>query len=446
MGSHLVGGFSIIELKASANLDVEVSKLPKESKVERYNMVQKWAEWGDDNLLPIRIITAVQKDEVVFQSNEFNKASHFGSGLNYYIEERTKEGIIKNYQSIPEVDDWIEENDANALFLEMVEDYETLGNWFASIVLNKGRNKAARLLRKQAAWCRWARQDDKTRLVDTLYYNANWEFTSDADLIPYKVLNHFDPIKHLKTLAENGTVNEFIYRTKTFTANRYYYDLANVEVLINSGNLEMKDLLKAAYKSLTKNSLGVAYHIEVTEEYCKRRVSANDLTKWETDATFRTGILKEIKEEVDKWLTGPANQGKTLLTMKFINKQKMVYESGVTITALDDKVKQDKWLPSMQQYHAETYNAMGVDPSNTGISNKTDGMNSGSEKKNAFFNNKATLGIDRLNTLMPFQFIARFNEWTTKYKGFKWEVVDEYPHLDIAPNSNKKTTENNGTN
>jgi hypothetical protein len=443
MKNHLVGGYSIIEIKAGPNTDVEEKKLPKESQIERQSLTQKWASWGDDNLLPNRIIEAVQKDEVVFQSNEFNKASHYGSGLNYYIEERTKDGIIKNYSAIPEVDEWIEENDANALFLEMIEDYETVGNWFASIVLNKGRTKAARLLRKQATWCRWAKQDTITRLVDTMYYNSDWAQNAQEYIQEFKVLNHFSPIKHLEQLAASGSGNEFIYRTKTFTANRFYYDLANVEVLINSGNLEMKDLLKAAYKSLTKNSLGVAFHIEVTEEYCKRRVNAADMKKWETDATFRTEILAAIKKEVDEWLTGPANQGKTLLTMKFMNNRTQQYESGVTVTALDDKVKQDKWLPSMQQYHAETYNAMGVDPSNTGISNKNDGMNSGSEKKNAFFNNKATLGIDRLNTLMPFQFVARFNGWTKNYKGFKWEVMDEYPHLDIAPNSNK-TVNNTG--
>ena len=440
MTNHLAGGISIIELKAGPNTEIEERKLPKDNLIERQTLAQKWAIWGDDNLLPIRILEQVQKDEVVFQSNEFNKASHYGSGLNYFIEERTKEGIIKNYEAIPEVDDWIEENDANAVFLEMIEDYETIGNWFASIVLNKGRTKAARLLRKQAAWCRWQKQDPSTRLVDKMYYNSNWELAADAYLQEFKVLNHFDPIKHLETLAKGSANTEFIYRTKTFTANRYYYDLANVEVLMNSGNLEMKDMLKAAYKSLTKNSLGVAYHIEVTEEYCKRRVNAADLKKWETDANFRTNILKAIKDEVDKWLTGPSNQGKTMLSMKFLNNRNQTYESGVTITPLDDKVKQDKWLPSMQQYHAETYNAMGVDPSNTGISNKTDGMNSGSEKKNAFFNNKATLGIDRLNTLMPFQFVARFNKWTENYKGFKWEVIDEYPHLDLTVNNNKKTT------
>jgi hypothetical protein len=51
-------------------------------------------------------------------------------------------------------------------------------------------------------------------------------------------------------------------------------------------------------------------------------------------------------------------------------------------------------------------------------------MNSGSEKKNAFYNTVATMGIDRLNTLNPFFFVAKFNGWTKKYPGFTWAVED----------------------
>lgn len=439
MSIVLAGGYSIIELKGSALTDVNRKKVKQDNQIDRYNGAYKWASWGDDNQLPARIVEAIEKDEVVFQSNEFNISSHYGAGINYYKEERKPEGIIKNYTAIPEVDEWIEENDANAVFLKFVHNYETLGNKMASVVLNRGKSKIARLLAKEMAWCRWGKQNTNNyNKVDKLYVNSNWQQNLETFIQEFTVLNDFDPVSDLQSRL-SGAESEFILRSKPFTTNRYYYDLANVEVLINSGNLEMKDLLKAAYKSLLKNQLGVAYHIEVTEEYAKRRVSAKDMTKWDSDAEFRKEILTAIKKEVDDWLSGPDNQGKTLLTMKFLNKQKMTYESGVTITPLDDKVKQDKWLPSMQQYHTETYNAMGVDPSNTGIANKNDGMNSGSEKKNAFFNQKATLGVDRLNTLAPFGFVARFNGWTKKYPGFKWEVLDEYPHLEMTPNSNKPT-------
>lgn len=435
----LVGGYSVITAKGSSIPSVDERKLPKENNIDRLNNAVEWALWGSNNNLPLEIIDAIQKDEVIFQSNEFNKASHYGNGLNYYKEIRTKGGMEKDYTSIAEVDDWIEENNANALFLEFIEDYESLGNRVPAMILNRGRNYIARMERKQASWCRWKKQNPDTRKIETLLYNSDWRYMNKEWIQEIPVLNVFDPINDLLARAEKGKAPEFIYRTKCFTSNRYYYDLANVEVLINSGNLEMIDMLKAAYKSLTKNSLGVAWHIEPTEDYCKRRVSASDLNKWETDAAFRTTILNAIKKEVDDWLTGPENQGKSLLVPKFRNPRTGEFESGITITQLDDKIKQDKWLPNMQQYHAENYRAMGVDPSNTGISNKNDGMNSGSEKKNAFFNQKATLGIDRIHTLMPFQFVARFNQWTKKYKGFKWEVIDEYPHLDITPNSNKST-------
>lgn len=432
----ITSGISVMTVEGS--LTVDPKRIPKENLVERLNGNTAWAGWGEDNLLPKRILHEIERDTVIFQSTQFNIASHYGFGLNYYREIRTKDGIEKDYTEIPEVADWIEENDASSVFCELVNDYERLGNRIVSCVLDLGRNKIARLLRKDMSWSRWGKQSQTSKRVEKLYVNSDWEGDANNKYgSEFNVLDVFDPIKHLEQLAaKESTGNEFVLRSKMFTTGRYYYEFANPEVIINSGNIEMKDKLKAAYKSLLDNSLGVAYHIHVTEEYCLKQIKSSEESKWKSDPEFRASVQKKIKDKIDKWLTGPANQGKSILTVSYRN-DKGELEDGVSITTLDDKIKQDKWLPSMQQYHAESYNAMEVDPSNTGISNKNDGMNSGSEKKNAFFNQKATLGVDRLYTLAPFYTVAKYNGWTKNYRGFKWEVMDEFPHL--QPDNSKQT-------
>lgn len=426
MVEYIADGVSIIELGASANLEVNPKRIHQEVQMQRNSTSTLWMPWGSDNLLPARIIAEVEKDPVIFSSNEFNKSSHFGAGLGYYRKIKTKNGIEKDYSAITEIEDWMEENDINNLFLELITDHETLGNRIASFVLNNGRTKIARMLRKQAAWCRWGKQNAKTKKIDTMYYSSDWSRNDQSMIDIYEVLDAFDPIGHLQYFADReSTGNEFVFRSKVITTNRFYYELANAEVIMNSGNLEMIDLLKTAYKALLNNSLGVAYHIKVTDEYCKKRIKKADEAKWNSEPEFRQKVLKDIKDMVDKWLTGAENKGKSLISVKFRN-EKGEQEDGIEITTLDDKLQQNKSIATIQQYHAESYNAMGVDPSNTGIANKNDGMNSGSEKKNAFFNQKATLGVDRMCTLMPFYTVARFNGWTKNYPGFTWEVQDEY--------------------
>lgn len=437
----VVGEFSVLTVLGAAPI---VAAPAKEVVVEQLPNTLPYALWGDDNLAPIHMLKNIEKDTVIFQSSQFNIASHYGSGLDYVREIRTKNGIELDYTSIPEIDDFIEANDLNAVFCETVHDYEKIGNRIVSFLPNKKRDLIARVIRKDAAWGRWEIQDKASRKVKQLYYNADWERdfnNKNGDKFP--VLDVFDPIGDLTKRIKTG--NEFVFRNKVFTSNRYYYELANVEVIMNSGNIEMKDKLKAAYKALIDNSLGIAYHIKVTDEYCKKQIAKADEAKWESDPAFRYDVQKKIKEKIDKFLTGVQSQGKSILSVKYRN-GKGELEDGIEIVTLDNSIKADKWLPSMQQYHAESYNAMEVDPSNTGISNKNDGMNSGSEKKNAFFNNKATLDIDRLYTLMPFYFVAKFNKWTEKYPGFKWRVIDNYPLVqsaDLKPTTDKPTTDAN---
>lgn len=428
-------GISIIGISGkSGNDSVPVSK---DVKIEHLNTSENFVYWGDDNLLPSRILQEIAQDEVVFRSNEFNKAAHFGQGLSYLCELRKKDGVELDFTSIPEVDDWMEASNAQRTFAEFVEDYESLGNIVSSVVLSRNREKVALLLRKQADWSRWGKQDSASRKVKTLYYNSDWESYRASDTVEIPALDVLFPVDDLKS---RNSGFEFAYRMKPIAAKRYYYDLANVEVLINSGTFEMRDMVKAFHKSRLKNGLGATFSIEVTETYLQSRLSAEDKTKWASDLDLRIRTLKTLKSEVDSFLSGSSNQGKTVISMLFKEQLKTGYEyvPGVTIKKLDTSLNVEGWLPTIQQLQAQSFLAMGVDPSNIGISNQSDGMNSGSEKKNAFYNNTATIGVDRMNTLTPFFFVAQFNNWRKKYPGFKW-VVNDAPEIQHG-NSQDKTS------
>ncbi len=424
----IAGDHSIIKI-TGASYDVDQKKFPKETKIEKQTSIEPFIHWGDDNLLPDRINKEIGKDEVIFRSNEFNKSTHLGSGLNYLLEKRSAKGFEYDFSSIPEVDDWIAANNAQRLFLEFVEDYETLGNIMPAMILSKDRSQVAMMLRKQAAWSRWEKQNPSSRKVENLHYNSDWEsyYKDDTIIIPALDVNFAK-----EDLEARTSGFEFIYRMKPIASKRFYYDMANVEVLMNSGNLEMRDMVKAFHKSRLKNGLGATFAIEVTEKYLLTRLAKENQTKWDTDVNLRRTTLQEVKTEVDKFLMGPDNQGKTMITTLFKEQMKSGYEyvPGVVIKKIDTTMEVAGWLPTLQQIQAQSFIAMAVDPSNIGISNQKDGMNSVSEKKNAFYNQVATLHIDRVTTLSPFAFAARFNGWDKKYPGFKWFVQDaeEIPH------------------
>lgn len=437
----IAGGNSIIQLAQGPYDGLDPKKFPKETNVEKLMSTDDYVHWGDDNMLPIKILEQIGKDEVVFRSNEFNKATHLGLGLAYGIEEKVDGLRTIIYKSIPEIDDWFEANQIQRLALELVEDYESLGNIVPSMVLSKNKKTIARMLRKQAAWTRYQKQDPKTRTVKQAYINADWENLKRVDDVIIDVLDANFP---LEDLAERTTGYEFIYRQKPISANRYYYDFANVEVLFNSESFEIRDMLKGFYKNTLKNGLGAAFHIKVTESYLDDRVKANEREKLKTDPNFRRATLQAIKAEVDTWLSGPSSGGKTVISTLKREQLKNGYEyvAGITIDKIDTSLAVEGWLPNIQQVQAQSFLAMGVDPSTIGISNQKDGMNSGSEKKNAFYNTQATLHIDRLNTLAPFYFVARYNGWTKKYPGLKLFFEDQAPMLHGNNTTNKVSNAN----
>ena len=431
-GIIITGSTSVLEVK---NIAPVPAKIPVEATVEKITSPFPFVSWGANNQLPAEILKAIGSDEVIFRANEFNKAVHVGQGLTYWREVRTKTGIEKDYSAIPEIDEWLEANDIDRLYASIVEDYESLGNPITSMILSKDRKSVARLIRKQAAWSRYAKQDEKKN-VSKMIYNADFSNYKSSDNVVFDVLNTFDPIADLQ---ERKSGFEFILRQRPITAGRYYYDMAAVEVLMNSKNHEMKQLTRDTYRALLKNQMGALWHIELTIQYLEFTMGTRLFTQAKDDPKLMQAELEKIKIKIDEFLSGPDNSGKSILTTKYFDKESKKLESGIIITPLDSKIKQGAWIPSMQQFQAETFYAMGVDPSMIGVANQGDGMNSGSEKKNAFHNNEQTLHLERINTLFPFLFVARYNGWTKKYKGLKFGVQDtpEINHGNSNPSNSK---------
>lgn len=271
------------------------------------------------------------------------------------------------------------------------------------------------------AWCRLERQDKATKKINNLLYNADWSNYQEKDTIAIPVLDAQFPLDDL--IARSGKNYNMIYRLPVTSGNRYYYDLSPVEVLMNSEWLTVSNMVPKVMKSLMKNLLGVKFILYINESYFHWKYGESEWKKM--SAKSKDGKRKEVKKVVDDYLSGELNQGKTLLAGEvYINGNK---QPGIRIEAIDDKLKQGAWIPEGQEAAANIFYGMGVDPSTIGISNNAGKLNSGSEKKSAFWNTQATLFNERIVTLAPWYFISRVNNWNKKYAQYgrlKWGYAD----------------------
>lgn len=393
---------------------------------------KKYIFWGDNNDLPQQVITEMGKNEFLYRANEFNKDVHFGGGVTYYKEVKKNGQRYIEFINDSEINDWMEANEAQLLYKAFVNDYETLGNIFPEMLLTTNRAKIARMFRHDAAWCRWAKQDPTKREVLSLYINSDWSQDKETYTEEITALNSRFPIENM----QQGNKFNYAYRIRPVSSGRYYYEMCNAEVLINSTTLEIHSDIKRTMRAILKNQATIRWHIEITQEYLESRYGKVEWVKIKDDTTRYTKALKEVKEEIDKYLAGADNAGKSLLTGCYYDKSGNKI-SGVHITALKNEIEKGQWIPDQQQLANEIFMGMGVDPSAVGgFANQNRSMNSGSEKKNSFQIINSTFASDQLITLAPFAFVARYNGWFNRIPGLKFGVLPPTEQLITQPDNN----------
>jgi hypothetical protein len=397
---------------------------------------KKYVFWGDSNDLPTMVINEMGKNEILYRANEFNKDVHFGGGLSYYREIKKDGQRYIEFFDDAEINDWFEANEAQLLYKALVNDYETLGNVFPEMLLTANRKRIARLFRHDASWCRWAKQDKSSREVKTLFVNSDWSQDKETYTEDIPALNSRFPLEDLQ--SRNSGYN-FAYRIRPVSNGRYYYEMCNTEVLINSTTLEIQADIKRTMRAMLKNQATILWHIEITEEYLETRYGKTEWLKIKDDTTRKTKALQEVKADIDKYLAGADNAGKTLLSGCYYDKAGNKI-SGVHISPLKNQIEKGQWIPDQQQLANEIFMGMGVDPSAVGgFSNQNRTMNSGSEKKNSFQISNSTFASDQMITLAPFAFVARYNGWFKRIPGLKFGVIPPSDQLSFQPTT---TTQN----
>lgn len=428
MNDKSILGVMVGEQSVLSYTGKDVAK-PASPLVEKTTDQFEYVKWGDDNDIPARVIAAMGKNEILYRANEFNKSVHVGAGLTYYKEVK-KDGMrhIEFFED-SEIDDWMLANEVNShLFKAFVEDYETLGNVFPELILSTNRKKIARIFRQDAAWCRWGKQDKNKREVLNLYVNADWEnYKKEEDeVIP--VLSSRFPLEHLSQSTKGFN---FMQRIRPVANGRYYYEMCNSEVILNAGTLEIAADIKRTLRALLKNQASMLWQIEITNEYLEFRYGVAEWTKMSKDKDRMKAAMIEVKTEIDTYLAGADNAGKTLLTGAWYDKQGKL-QKGVHITSLKNQIEKGAWIPDQQQLANEIFMGMGVDPSSVGgFANQNRTMNSGSEKKNSYNISTATFASDQMITIAPFVFAARYNGWFTRHKGLKFGVLPPAEELII---------------
>lgn len=403
---YLNDGAESLEFYAE-NRNLRTQKLPSPDD-------RKYVVWGADNKLPYWLINTIGKDEVMASNKHFNVLTCYGTGLRYKPTDGTDE--------LPDdVRNFVRRNAFPRLFLELSTDMKYFYYCVAVVVLNKAADKIVTIRPKESAYCRFEKADKQGRINHVFFADFNSGNPKKGEYEAITLLDEYDPLGHLNVLLgrEIGPDGEKKVRTKERkfavvckfpTPGNRYYPVPYYASLFRGYWYDIKQLIGLGKKTKIKNHSGIRYLVNINNQYWL------DLFKREkiTDEADRTDRMKQEKENINKFLSGIENSGKTLYSGFYCDPDGHEVQM-IKVSTIDTTKEGGDWSEDIQEASNMLCYADNIHPNLIGaVPGKGQQNNSGSDKRE-LFTLKQSLEIAYHDIMKaPFDLVAGFNKWAVE--------------------------------
>ena len=317
---HNLSFNSVVEipvLKGSAAFTTNTSEVFKENE----DMVPikiadgyEYMPWGANNELPYKILELIDSDETLSTCQMFNAEVCYGSGLVYDTSEASSS--VKKA-----VDNYMMDNDMASYFLGVCQDIKHFAFCVSVIILSNDGSQIARILRKEACYCRFAPADKEGNIPYILYANWRKSISNKNEVEKIELLDMHFPWADLqdRMLADKGkkssSKRKFAIVTRVPTPDSTYYPIPYYGALFKGNWYNIKKLIGMAKEAKLKNSAPIKYHIEIANRYWDGIFKAEAIT----DRKKQMERVVEEKEKIINFLTGMENSGKALFSTFYVS-------------------------------------------------------------------------------------------------------------------------------
>lgn len=442
-----VAAFTLHGFGSNSNLS---QPKPGDKKKRTWNLNGDWIKWGDDNRFPEHVMADLAESTVARPILERRAKIHVGAGLYYYtidIEEGGKR--VKRPLYIPEIEEFMDMNNSHAVQFGLANDLEHFFNAMPVYSLNTGKTEIAGIDFLKMYHTRMGKPDEKDNKIKHVCFSYNWPNPSKEkdEYLTYNIYNPLKPLKHahIVTPLRYNTSNECIY-----------YELAVWDGIRQNGWLDIERLVPKLKKHIFQNQAILKYHVKIPYDYWVRKYTKEVWVK--LGKKGQDNAVKEELQKLDKFLSGVENSGKSFVSFYGHDPISGKPYPGFEITAIDNKLKSDDYLPDASAAITAVCFAMGYDPTNMGsvMADKRGSGGSGSDKREALANLQSSMLVDRSVSLEPYRLITRVNKWNEKYskelggKRIHWgyldvdnsHTLDQKSKADRVPGQSKEETHN----
>lgn len=370
-----------------------------------------WVTWGKTNKFPIQVMADLRESTIAKRILSQRAKVHVGAGLVYYTIDIDPDGRRKKRPLyIPEIEEFLEANNAFAVQKAIVEDLETFYNAVPFFKLNLGGDRIAGYGYKKMIHCRWGTDSETSSEIDRVYYSFKWPNPNPKNEDDVKVYPIFDQIE---PLSEPLFTKPISYSTSDECT---FYELAVWDSIRQNGWMAIDKLVPKLKKHIFENQAILKYHVKIPYDYWHRKYGTEC---WEGKTMDeRNAAINEELANMDKFLRGVENSGKSFISLYGHDPVTGKPYPGFEILAIDNKLKSEDYLPDATAAYSAICFAMGYDPTliGAGLIDKRNSGGSGSDKRESLANLQSSMVVDRFVSLEPLRIITTVNKWNEKFK------------------------------
>lgn len=373
--------------------------------------------WGKKNDWPQQVLSAVKLNGSAGSGLRFLRKAHYGNGLILVKEQVNDAGkkspVIVPLSDVPEIKEFFQKSFMQRFWKETIADLEYFSIAFPEYILSENFQQINKVTRQKTAWCRFEEMNAENGLVEHVYISQKFgreTVSVDSEFVEkIPLIDSFWTPDQVKEYCKANNIKKFIRPIYYPMLDEAFYPETEWHSVVRSGWLDVANSVPELKKAIFKNQMTVKYLVEIDERYFENLYRDNWHTMKPED---RMKIRQDVIDVVNESLSGNENAGKTIQGMKIVGSDLKPY-SALTITAIDDKLKDGSYLPEAEAANSEVLFALGVDPSliGAGIPGGKLGAGSGSDKREALSILFSLFKTNRETTLEVFDFISQYNGW-----------------------------------
>jgi hypothetical protein len=418
------GDYLVAVSKITAMQTVDTLQKPKTA-INPDNETLEYIPWGSSNSYPQDIIKEFDKAPTIKRALNTWAELNYSGGICYGVpdfDKKTGKYTAWNRIIDLEIESWLRRSNFNKYLIEALVDLAYFKNIFPAVMLRNDRKYISMIYTRPAEQCRYAKPNATTGYSEKIYVSARWLYGAgpgQEDTMSFPIIDpYYAPEDNLRNMKG---VYEAIYPVNFPSPGKDFYQLASVDTLLRSGWLEVAKSIPKFKKALFENQITLKYMIEISIEYLK--IKYHD---WDAKPELKKTRFTEMKTEIDTYLAGTDNTGKTYIYTSYIGPEGKEVP-GVKITAMDNKIKGDLFIDDSAEATAHVLNEAGIDQSITGFNpGKGMGAGSGSDKRITYNIHMLLNKVHQDAILEPLNnLIAVYNGWWDKYPGLTFKFNNE---------------------